>query len=48
MAMGDLLKLPGQAYDYIDREYGIIGLIVAALLIVVAGCFAMFWFDRRK
>ena len=39
---------PGQAYDYINSNYGLPGLIVAGVLIVVAIVGIMIALDRRK
>src|SRR5262245_51549985 len=39
---------PGQAYDYINSHYGLPGLIVAGVLIVVAIVGLMIALDRRK
>ena len=39
---------PGQAYDYIHNQFGMVGVIAAALLLFVAGLSVIFYFDRRK
>lgn len=46
--MDDILSLPTRAYNYINIQYGTIGLIVVGLLIAVAIVGAFIWFDRRK
>jgi hypothetical protein len=46
--MSDLISLPGQAYTYIDSHYGLVGLIVVGLMIVVTGIGVMIFFDRRR
>ena len=39
---------PGQAYDYIQSNYGLTGLIVAGVVVVVAIVGIFIAFDRRK
>jgi len=39
---------PGQAYDYINSNYGLPGLIVAGVLLVVCIVGIMIALDRRK
>jgi hypothetical protein len=46
--MSEITSYPGQAYDYIDHNYGLTGLIVAGVMIVVGIVSMMVWFDRRK
>ena len=46
--MDSIISFPGRAYDYIDSQYGQVGLIIAGLLIVVAIVSLMIWMDRRK
>ena len=46
--MREISSYPSQAYDYIYGHYGLTGLIVAGVAIVVAGVSMMVWFDRRK
>ena len=46
--MREITPYPGQAYDYIYGNFGLTGLIVAGVAIVVAGVSMMIWFDRRK
>jgi hypothetical protein len=46
--MDEIISFPGRAYDYIDGQYGTVGLIVAGVMIVVAIVSVFIWFDRRK
>jgi hypothetical protein len=46
--MDQLSSGPGQAYDYIHAQYGMVGVIVAALLLVVGLLSVVFWYDRRR
>lgn len=46
--MDQIITFPEQAYDYINGNYGIIGLIVAGVGIVVAIVGVFIWLDRRK
>ena len=46
--MRDVASYPGQAYDYIYTNFGLTGLIIAGVAIVVAVVSMMVWFDRRK
>jgi hypothetical protein len=46
--MDRISSYPSQAYDYVNGNYGTVGLIVAGVLIVVAVISIMVWFDRRK
>jgi hypothetical protein len=46
--MREITSYPGQAYDYVYGNFGLTGLIVAGVAIVVAGVSMMIWFDRRK
>ena len=46
--MNQFTSYPGQAYDYIYGNFGLTGLIVAGVGIVVAIVSMMVWFDRRK
>jgi hypothetical protein len=46
--MGRITSAPGQAYDYIHTQFGMIGVIAAGLIVVVAALSVMFYFDRRK
>ena len=46
--MRDVASYPGQAYDYIYGNFGLTGLIIAGVAVVVAGVSGMIWFDRRK
>ena len=46
--MDRLTSAPGQTYDYIHSQFGMIGVIAAALLLFVAALSVVFYFDRRK
>ena len=46
--MDNLTSAPGQAYDYIHAQFGMVGVIAAALLLFVGGLSVVFYFDRRK
>jgi hypothetical protein len=46
--MREISAYPGQAYDYIYTNFGLTGLIIAGVAVVVAGVSMMVWFDRRK
>lgn len=46
--MDRITSFPGYAYDYIYGNYGMVGLIVAGVGIVVAVVGVFIWFDRRK
>jgi hypothetical protein len=46
--MSELTSYPAQAYDYVYGNFGLTGLIVAGVGIVVAIVSMMVWFDRRK
>jgi hypothetical protein len=46
--MNSVLSYPGQAYDYVYGHYGLTGLIVAGVGIVVGVVSVMIWMDRRK
>jgi len=46
--MNRITNYPGQAYDYINGNYGLTGLIVAGVGIVVAVICLMVWFDRAR
>jgi hypothetical protein len=46
--MNSIGKYPEQIYDYIYGNYGMIGLIVAGVGVVVAFISVMVWFDRRR
>jgi len=47
-ALNKVASSPGQAYDYIYGHYGLPGLIVAGVLIVVAIVSFFVALDRRK
>ena len=46
--MNSVSDYPSQAYDYIYANFGLTGLIVAGVGIVVAGVSMMVWFDRAR
>lgn len=46
--MRDITSYPGQVYDYVYGNFGLTGLIVGGVGIVVAAICGMTWFDRRK
>ncbi len=46
--MNSITNYPGQAYDYVYGHYGLTGLIVAGVGLVVAVVSIMVWFDRRR
>ena len=46
--MDEIISFPGRAYDYIDGQYGTVGLIVTGVMLVVAIVTLFIWFDRRK
>ena len=46
--MNSIGKYPEQVYDYIYGNYGLTGLIVAGVGVVVAVVSIMVWFDRQK
>jgi hypothetical protein len=46
--MDSLSSAPGNAYDYIYGQFGMIGVIVAGLVLLVSCLTVVFWFDRRK
>ena len=46
--MQEFTSYPAQAYDYVYGNFGLTGLIVAGVAIVVAAVSMMIWFDRRK
>jgi hypothetical protein len=46
--MNQIASYPEQAYDYIYGHYGLTGLIVAGVAVVVGFVSVMIWFDRRK
>ncbi len=46
--MDRLTSAPGNAYDYIHGQFGMIGVIAAALILLVGGLSVLFYFDRRK
>jgi hypothetical protein len=46
--MDTIISYPGMAYDYIYGNYGVVGLIVAGVAIVVAIVSLLIWLDRRK
>jgi hypothetical protein len=46
--MDRLTSSPGNAYDYVYSNFGMIGVIVAGLLVVVGAISVVFYFDRRK
>lgn len=46
--MNDLLSMPNRAFQYVDAQYGTIGLIVAGLMIAVGVIGVFIWIDRRK
>ena len=46
--MDRISSAPGQAYDYIHTQFGMIGVIAAGLLVFVAALSVIFFFDRRK
>lgn len=46
--MREVSSYPAQAYDYINANYGLTGLIVAGVGVVVAVVCAMIWFDRAR
>lgn len=41
-------RSPGQAYDYIEGHFGLPGLIVAGVMIVLAVVSICIAFDRRR
>jgi hypothetical protein len=47
-ALNKVASSPGQAYDYINGHYGLPGLIVAGVLIVVGVVSLFIAMDRRK
>jgi hypothetical protein len=47
-SMDKVASSPGQAYDYINSNYGLPGLIVAGVLLVVFIVGIMIALDRRK
>ena len=46
--MDSVLKFPARAYEYINYNYGFIGVLVATLLLIMFLLSIYFWFDRRK
>jgi len=46
--MDELLSYPGQAYEYINGQYGFVGVIFAGLVLVMSGMGLFIWLDRRK
>jgi hypothetical protein len=48
VTMNTVTSFPSQAYDYVNGNYGTIGVIIAGVAIVLAAVSVMIWFDRRK
>lgn len=46
--MDSLTSAPGQAYDYVYGQFGMVGVIAAGLLLFVGGLSVLFWYDRRR
>jgi len=46
--MDTLLEFPGRAYDYVNYEYGFVGLVMLGVGIVVGIVFVFIWMDRRR
>ncbi len=46
--MNSISNYPGQAYDYVNGHYGLTGLIIAGVGVVVAIICVMVWFDRAR
>jgi hypothetical protein len=46
--MNSVLNYPGQAYDYVYGHYGLIGVIVAGVGIVVGFVAILVYMDRRR
>ena len=46
--MNSVLSYPGQAYDYIHGQFGLIGVIIAGVVMVVGFVSLLIWGDRRK
>ena len=46
--MRDFTSYPSQAYDYIHTNFGLTGLIIAGVGMVVAVVALLTWADRRK
>lgn len=46
--MDSIIAFPGRAYDYVQGQYGTVGLIVVGVMIVVAIVGFFVWLDRRK
>ena len=47
-AMDTIISIPGRAFDYVNGQYGTVGLIVIGLMVVVGIVGVLTWFDRRK
>lgn len=47
-AMNSISNYPSQAYDYVHGHYGLTGLIVVGVGLVVAVISVMVWFDRAR
>jgi hypothetical protein len=46
--MESIFRMPGRAYEYINYNYGFIGVLVASLLLIMFCLSVYFWFDRRR
>ena len=46
--MDTIISIPGRAFDYVNGQYGTVGLIVIGLIVVVGIVGVLTWFDRRK
>ena len=46
--MNSITSYPSQAYDYVYGQFGLTGLIVAGVALVVSVVSMMIWFDRRR
>lgn len=46
--MDTIISFPGRAFDYVNDQYGTVGLIVIGLMVVVGIVGVLTWFDRRK
>lgn len=46
--MTDILSYPSRAFDYIQMQYGTIGLMFAALILIVGVISIFIWLDRRR
>jgi hypothetical protein len=46
--MDAIFRYPAKAYEYVNGHYGFVGVLVAALLLIMFLLSVYFWFDRRR